>query len=153
MLDGDSIKIRNKDNSTVQVIKDLKNGVIYVDGNTGDKKWDLSTGNAFVSGKLNGRLTIAASNDIYITGYDPTKLEWSEAKNNLTGGITYYDTTFDGQGNVVSNGDDMLGLVANKYIFILHYGWFDKTTLKTNLVIGNPKKSYERTNFRSPNLT
>ena len=27
------------------------------------------------------------------------------------------------------------------------------STLKTNLVIGNPKKSYERTNFRSPNLT
>jgi hypothetical protein len=139
MLDGDSIKIRNKDNSTVQVIKDLKNGVIYVDGNTGDKKWDLSTGNAFVSGKLNGRLTIAASNDIYITGYDPTKLEWSEAKNNLTGGITYYDTTFDGQGNVVSNWDDMLGLVANKYIFILHYGWFDKTSSydETNVALQN----------------
>lgn len=131
MLDGDSIKIRNKGNS-VQTINDLKNGVIYVDGTVVEEqapyrfnnKWNSDLGNVFVSGTMNGRLTIATSNDIYITGYDPTEFDFSKAKK--TGGIKYYDTTFDGQGNVVSNGDDMLGLVANKYIFILHYGWFGK---------------------------
>jgi hypothetical protein len=151
MLDGDSIKIRNKENS-VQTINDLKNGVIYVDGVVSDStsKWNLSLGNAFVSGKLNGRLTIAASNDIYITGYDPTILEWNVAKNNSTGGITYYDTTFDGQGNVASDGDDMLGLIADQYIRILHYGWFnsysDSVALKNITIHGALfalNKSYE----------
>jgi len=134
MLDGNSIKIKNKDNS-VQTITDLKNGVIYVDGSISDNdsytaKWNLNTGNAFVSGKLNGRLTIAAANDIYITGYDPTIYDWNSVKYNPTGGITYYDTTFtfDEFGNVVSysDGDDMLGLVADQRIRILHRGWFSE---------------------------
>jgi hypothetical protein len=136
MLDGNSIKIKNKDNS-VQTITDLKNGVIYIDGKVYKEsydnekkadKWDPDLGNVFVSGKLNGRLTIAAANDIYITGYDPTIYNWNSVKNNPTGGIMYYDTdfTFDEYGNVVSysDGDDMLGLVADQRIRILHYGWF-----------------------------
>ena len=127
MLDGNAIRIRNKNNS-VQVITDLKNGVIYVDGNVSDttSKWNQNLGNVFVSGKLNGRLTIAASNNIYITGYDPTILEWRNRQQ--TGGITYQDTTFDEKGYVVNDGDDMLGLIAGEYIRILHYGWFDGRT-------------------------
>jgi hypothetical protein len=126
MLSESGIKIRNKDGA-VQTITDLKNGVIYVDGNVSNKssdKWKVDTGNAFVSGKLNGRLTIAAANDIYITGYDPTEYKWNSVKNYPTGGIAYFDTTFDENGNVLQDGDDMLGLIADQYVRILHYGWF-----------------------------
>lgn len=124
LLDGNVIKIRDKDNK-VHRITDLKNGVIYVDGEVSDSKskWNKKLGNIFISGKLNGRLTVAASNNIYITGYDPTEFDWWDAR--YTGGITYYDTIFDMQGNVVNDGDDMLGLIAGEYIRILHYGWFD----------------------------
>jgi hypothetical protein len=85
-------------------------GVIYVDGaqspgsapeskyyggwNTyNSAKWNDNNGNAFVQGTLSGKLTIAASNHIYITG-----------------DITYQNPN-----------DDMLGLIANNWIYINHY--------------------------------
>ena len=37
-------------------------------------KFDPRYGNVSVSGELDGELTIAAANDIYITGYDP--VDW-----------------------------------------------------------------------------
>jgi len=124
LLDGNTIRIKNK-NNPVQTITDFGNGVIYVDGNTSKSgKWDEGLANVFVAGRLNGRLTIAAKNDIYIAGYDPTELKWSNAKKKPQGGVLYYDTTFDEQGNVIHDGDDMLGLIANQNIYILH-GWFD----------------------------
>jgi len=86
------------------------NGVIYVDGpqspgtapekkggsgwNTYNiAKWAESNGNAFVHGTLSGELTIGSSNNIYITG-----------------DITYNDAD-----------NDMLGLIANNWIYINHY--------------------------------
>jgi galactitol-specific phosphotransferase system IIC component len=42
---------------------------------------------------------------------------------------------------------------SSPIVAIFLYVLLTIATLKTNLVIGNPKKSYERTNFRSPNLT
>lgn len=121
-----------------------ENGVIYVDGGTGDgntgdrlykKKMDRNLGNVFVSGKLKGRLTIAAANDIYITGHDPC--DWSRPPASTSSwfpsnpGVSYSETGFtqefvDGEWDhtaVTGTGDDMLGLVAGRKVHILHYKW------------------------------
>jgi Tfp pilus assembly protein PilX len=85
-------------------------GVIYVDGSQSpgtapdgwgypgwntynNAKWNNNNGNVFVHGTLSGKLTIAASNHIYITG-----------------DITYQNPN-----------DDMLGLIANNWIYVNHY--------------------------------
>ncbi|SHG66508.1 hypothetical protein SAMN02745221_00715 [Thermosyntropha lipolytica DSM 11003] len=121
------------------------NGVIYVNsnpnipgGNESHGKFDKRMGNAFVSGTLRGKLTIAAANDIYITGYDPTDYNFNSARNKPTGagsggngGVIYAATTFAPvyeNGTLTgykAEGDDMLGLVANNNIWILCKGWFD----------------------------
>jgi hypothetical protein len=126
---------------TVPSLTFPSNHVIYVNGNYGDQgdggskygyKFDRDYGNVFVSGRVKGSLTIAAANDIFITGYDPT--DWRDPRyNNIesTGGIQYSDTTFeqvfeDGDWKhtkVQGTGQDMLGLVANRKILILHYNW------------------------------
>lgn len=95
------------------------NGVIYVDGTSGSgaDKWALGTGNVFVSGTLDGRLTVAAANDIYITGRDPTNYTYASAE--VTGGVRYANTNLTG----ANISDDMLGLVANRWVRILHYNW------------------------------
>ncbi len=159
-LDGENIKIRNGNAASATTIpqSSIKNGVIYVDkaigGGTG--KFDLKTGNIFISGTLKGTLTIAAANDIYITWSDPTNwYDYSASDlNNISvvpnqppkeytwaggsihsypefGGIEYYSTAFtpsykpSGKDYYIreASGKDMLGLVANSDIFILHYGW------------------------------
>ncbi|HHY94334.1 MAG TPA: hypothetical protein GX513_04890 [Firmicutes bacterium] len=117
LLDGSQVKIWN--NGVTQTRPLPANGVIYVNGRTGSDKWGLDMGNAFVSGTLDGRLTIAAVNDIYITAKDPTNLNYDSAR--VTGGILYANPDFDPPGGIT---DDMLGLVANRYVRILHYGWF-----------------------------
>lgn len=114
--DGNLV-IKNKDSAAV-TRSIPTNGVIYVDGGDDGTKWGLNNGNAFVSGTLNGKLTIVASNDIYITGKDPTNYTYTSAT--ATQGIVYENTNFSG-GNIT---DDMLGLIANDYIRVLHYGWF-----------------------------
>lgn len=68
------------------------NGVIYIDGQVG-AKWNSTTGDLFLKGTLSGRLTIASKNNIYITG----------------------DTKYN------NTSDDMLGLIADNYIYINHY--------------------------------
>jgi hypothetical protein len=115
------------------------NGVIYVNGSTGnseqtyESKFPRDYGNVFVSGKLDGELTIAAANDIFITRYDP--VDWRHpnrwASGNYTDGLTYTNTGFSQQfsggswvrTNVTGAGDDMLGLVATGRIRILHFNW------------------------------
>lgn len=119
LLDGDELKVRNQNNA-VQTYDLPANGVIYVD-NIGSEmsKFDLDSGNVFLSGELDGQLTIAAQNTIYITGYDPTN--WSNpnsfGSSDYTGGILYANQTFD------EDNDDMLGLTAQRNIEILHRGW------------------------------
>lgn len=121
-IDRNQLRIRNKDGEA-EVRPLPPNGVIYVDGTIDYdedwfKKFDLNKGNAFVSGRLDGRLTIAAANNIYITAKDPTEFDYFAAAN--TGGIRYADADFDPEGGIT---DDMLGLVANGNIRILHYYW------------------------------
>ncbi|MHB1042036.1 MAG: hypothetical protein ACYC0Q_04280 [Eubacteriales bacterium] len=122
LLDGDQVKIRNR-TGDVEIRPLPRNGVIYVDGTTNESnnaKWDLNTGNAFVSGKLDGRLTIATAKDIYITGRDPTNFTYNLAS--ATGGVKYKNEDFDPDGGMT---DDMLGLVAGGYVRILHHNWPD----------------------------
>ncbi|HWP95935.1 MAG TPA: DUF4900 domain-containing protein [Syntrophomonadaceae bacterium] len=124
------------------------NGVIYVDGSpassdTNDlygnntaygSKFSPAFGNLFISGQLEGQLTVAAANDIFLTAYDPT--DWRNPNPQgtgvilpVTGGITYSNTTFapNVSGGVWAsttvNGSDMLGLVGDRKIRILHYDW------------------------------
>jgi Tfp pilus assembly protein PilX len=112
------------------------NGVIYVDGTTASasNKFDNRAGNVFISGVLNGKLTVAAKNDIYITDYDPTYQYFRDADNHSTNGITYADTDFildldTGYTTVTGSGqDDMIGLIADNNVGLLTRGWFDETS-------------------------
>lgn len=125
-----TVTIRNKEKSTET--KPLpSNGVIYVDGSTksvGDK-FNLDAGNVFIGGTLNGRLTVAAANDIYITDYDPTVLTL-RTNTMVTNGVKYKNVTFSkdtDNGNISyspTNATDMLGLIANRHVGILTNGWF-----------------------------
>ncbi|MEW6276057.1 MAG: pilus assembly PilX N-terminal domain-containing protein [Bacillota bacterium] len=117
LLNGDQVVIRHRDGAA-ETRPLPPNGVIYVDGSTSGSKWDLNTGNAFVSGTLDGRLTIAAAKDVYITAKDPTNFNYDSAA--PTGGVLYADADFDPEGGMT---DDMLGLIAGGYVRILHYGW------------------------------
>lgn len=129
-LNETSMTIRNKNGSSIT--KSIpENGIIYVKGQTGNNKWGLDTANVFVSGILDGRLTIAAENDIYITGTDPTN--WETVPSALTeddppGGITYSylkekDFTPENAEELMAKCNDMLGLVANRNVRILRYNW------------------------------
>lgn len=148
---GGTITVRNPNINRGKALENLplpSNGVIYVDGAVVSHrdKFNKNSGNAFVSGILSGQLTIASSNDIYITGKDPTK--WSSTWIlcpvyyfalddsfgrwlGTGGGIKYANTEFipikDSRNNIVgyhAEGDDMLGLVANNNIWLLTDGWF-----------------------------
>lgn len=185
LIDGDQIVIRNKEDeegTTPSInLSDSKHKVIYVDRENEnvpvsisyDDRFGLNNGNVFVSGKLNGRLTIAAYHDIYITDKDPTKnwipevkipwlehaayfllygsnatSKWKEdkyynkiKKEDVYGGVTYSDTTFNLVGNSYeANGDDMLGLIANNNIRILTKGWFEVNSEKKNKIDTSTKE-------------
>jgi hypothetical protein len=122
-----------------------ENGVIYVDNNgetdtanypitnsngqnsyyqTEDgRKFDANLGNVFVSGTLQGQLTIGAANNIYLTAGDPTMPSGTPSQNF----VTYQNTSFTPNGSDTeytgANGTDMLGLIANNYVMILRWGW------------------------------
>lgn len=116
------------------------NGVIYVNEKSGassTNKFNENNGNVFISGTLDGRLTVAAKRDIYVTAYDPTKYNWNNRV--LTNaepskyGLVYKDTTFslDTTTGVVTVSEepgkgDMLGLVAEKNVAVLTRGWYDQ---------------------------
>lgn len=156
-LDGDNVKIRNGNSKGIKsysISQNIKNCVIYVEGNQKNEyrnfydKFDLNAANVFVSGTLNGKLTIAAENNIYITAIDPTI--WDMPEYFTDKGIEYYGTKFNGkkdgtgtgseemsaldsEKNIYTryalkknggDGKDMLGLVANNDVMIMHYGWF-----------------------------
>ncbi|WP_093313190.1 pilus assembly PilX N-terminal domain-containing protein [Tindallia californiensis] len=155
-LKGDKIKVKYIENNTV--IEEERplppNDIIYIKGNQNNNKWHPDTGNLFISGELEGRLTIGAENNIYITATDPTEWyddqEWypggqyrndesqvppTPLENPSQGGITYKNTTFGDPDNPSvwdsereiwireAEGEDMLGLVANHDVLILHHGW------------------------------
>jgi len=124
------------------------NRLIYIDGNTPasaytnyHQKFAPDLGNVFVSGNVKGGLTIVASNDIFITGYDPTN--WQNPWMNgdvpyfksfeATGGIKYADTSYSLKPSaanwnfteVSGSGKDLdvIGLIAQHDMYILHKSW------------------------------
>ncbi len=130
-ITGDTFSIGTQTNGidTPQNMSIPANGVVYIQGNTGNTKWAPGIANAFVSGVLDGRLTIVAENDIYITASNPTN--WGNPGNTpaATGGVTYWDLssapdiTADNINSVMAGCDDMLGLIANRNVRVLHYNW------------------------------
>lgn len=131
-INGSTLTIRNQTNGTdtPQTNKPLPaNGIIYVQGNTGNTKWAPGIANAYVSGELDGRLTIVAENDIYITANNPTNWGNPGSTPAGTGGVTYSDLssapdiTADNINSIMAACDDMLGLIANRNVRILHYNW------------------------------
>ena len=120
------------------------NGVIYVNEKSGYNyldKFDKDNGNVFISGVLDGRLTVAAKHDIFITGYNPTVLNLYSAA--ATNGITYKDTSFSlntTTGDITvnetggENEADMLGLVADYNIAVLTKGWFTNSSANSSRV-------------------
>lgn len=121
------------------------NGVIYVNSKSGGSTSRFSeyAGNVFISGKLKGRLTVAAANDIYITDYDPTHNSFNTAKGyGQTDGVSYANTDFafdsvNNEYDKTGSGNDMLGLIANNDIVILTKGWFNNPSVESG--VGNIK--------------
>jgi hypothetical protein len=105
------------------------NGVIYVDGQNGAKS-NQNNGDVYVEGTLSGRLTIASKNNIYITG-----------------DLLYKDEA-----------TDMLGLIAENYVYILHYKGY-KDVAPNNIEINaaifavNHSFSYEKYYYGPPKGT
>lgn len=172
-IEGDKVHIRNQNDDkakTYSISKDIPNKVIYVntkylsnsdqEGQVRYDKFNVNSGNVFISGNLEGKLTIGAEDRIYITHDDPTN--WYDyniydknktpkqpsASAPISGGTVYTKTYFsgnkNGSGDQLSTydsdkkiwtrysfdrsdktkpGKDMLGLIANNEILILHYGW------------------------------
>lgn len=115
LLEHSTLHIRN-----VNVDDDAKkshplpqSSVIYIQG-------DL-----YISGVLDGRLTILVEGDIYITRYNPTEFNFKIAKEQYTGGIKYANTNIPtiGNENPSEPSDDMLGLISNGKIYVHSYGW------------------------------
>ena len=76
----------------------------------------------YISGVLDGRLTILVEGNIYITRRDPTDYNYNNAK--YTGGIEYANTNIPTlTENPIDPSDDMLGLVSNGNIYVHSYGW------------------------------
>ena len=147
LLKGDgTMKIWNPNYSPATWTLPLpENGVIYVNEkvtHNNNNKFDPNNGNVFISGVLNGRLTVAAKNDIFITGYDPTVNTFASAA--VTDGVTYKDTVItldfvdgkpvlgDNEATLPEGAGDMLGLIADRNVAILTYGWFDNGSVNSS---------------------
>lgn len=137
-IDEKNLIIKNRLESTQSKTIPDDGMLIYVKGNVGDK-WDLNTANVFVSGKLDGRLTIVAEHDIYITAVDPTN--WDRPKGSDTdtmnksgsGGVTYKGLNMTNVNDknsfeaAMNNQKSMLGLIAYRNVSILHSNWPDSS--------------------------
>jgi hypothetical protein len=96
-LDGSSLNITNNDASGKTTgptgnVSFPSNGVIYVDG-LASAKYTAGNGDVYIRGTYQGKLTIGAKNIIYVTG-----------------DIRY-----------MSASTDVLGLVADNYVYVNHY--------------------------------
>ena len=128
-IENSSVKVKDKEGAETTLTIPEDGLVIYVEGTTGNNKWSKEIANVYMSGVLNGRLTIAAENDIYITANDPTIWNNPGTTTAAAGGITYADlgsTAITSQSDLETallNCNDMLGLIANRNVRILHYNW------------------------------
>ena len=121
LLDNKTLKIRQSDGTLSDNVSHPESGVIYIKSDINDR------GDLYISGVLDGRLTIIAEGDIYICAKDPTdntirnnQKEYNEAYNYQ--GITYASgdesiPTYENK-NPANISDDMLGLVTDNDIII-----------------------------------
>jgi hypothetical protein len=126
--------------TNLQVTPSNPTGSIYGSNykNEDTEKFDPGLGNVFVSGTLDGELTIAAGNNIYLTAGDPTgpapaltavsQNGYNLSVNDNSDLVTYANTSFNqsaSNNNLYGtvSGDDMLGLMANNYVTIMRWGW------------------------------
>ena len=116
LLNGKYLKIRNHtDGDTLQTKEITKPYTIFV-----------KDGPVFISGELNGRLTVYSTEDIYITGKDPTNMYIYSAA--VTGGIKYSNTNIPNKNSSGGNySNDMLGLISENNIIIATRTWPDST--------------------------
>ena len=118
LMQNNKLYIRNSmtDNYQVKTYDIPNSGIILVEG-----------GSVFISGVLDGKLTVYCTENIYITGRDPTNFSPHYA--DLTYGIKYKDTKipeiYESGNNFSSNNfsDDMLGLISEKNIIIPTKTW------------------------------
>lgn len=124
LLANNKLHIRNKsiNNDNIRIYDLPECGVLLVKNGTG-----TNAGNVFISGTLDGRLTVYAQGNIYITGKDPTRYSPGSIRgifSNNEGGIKYADTNIpfiDSTGKNFS--DDMLGLISEGSIIIATKTW------------------------------
>jgi hypothetical protein len=124
LLKNNKLLIRNKNtNGDAAYETDIPaSGVIYVEG-----------GDLFISGTLDGRLTIYATENIYITGKDPTNYTPNRSNDpddsqyctyNGYHGIFYADKNLPGKNDTGTNfSDDMLGMISEKKIYVATKTW------------------------------
>lgn len=123
-LRNDQLEIRNikKNNDEPYTVALPKNGVLYVEGMV------------FIAGELDGRLTVYATDIIYVTGKDPTNYNPKNAEKigtftykskNYNVGIIYADPNIPADKNAIGSNysDDMLGLISAKDIIIPTRTW------------------------------
>ncbi|MGI6085213.1 MAG: hypothetical protein ACOYIF_07165 [Acetivibrionales bacterium] len=121
---GNKLQIRNKNinNDEIKTYDLPECGVLLVKNGSGS-----NAGNVFISGTLDGRLTVYAEGNIYITGKDPTNYSPNSIKGTFSkdeGGIKYADDNIPligSSGKKFSN--DMLGLISEGHIIIATRTW------------------------------
>lgn len=106
-LDNNKLQIRNVNTNSDGIAERIlpTSGVIHING-------DL-----FISGILDGRLTIVTEGDIFITGKDPTNFNFKSAQEKIHG-IIYAASWNSPDKTFTSSCDDMLGMISNKRILI-----------------------------------
>jgi len=121
LLDNKNLKIRQSDGTLLDKVPHPESGVIYI------KSAKNNRGDLYISGVLDGRLTIVADGDIYICAKDPidntignNQTRYNKAYNYQ--GITYASgeesiPTYENK-NPVNISDDMLGLITDNDIII-----------------------------------
>lgn len=115
IFDGNTSILLNK---TILKIKG-SNGVVHDNVPLPESGVVYVKGDLYITGILDGRLTIVADRNIYICAYDPTE-NWDKATRYE--GITYEDQnvpTYDNKDTIADISDDMLGLVTD-YDIIIH---------------------------------
>ena len=121
LLNNSSLKIRNQnDGDILQTENITKPYTIFVED-----------GPVFISGTLDGRLTVYSTEEIYITGKDPTYIYeyynnryFDAYRSDPTGGIFYSNTNIPNENSSGDDfSDDMLGLISEKNIIIATRTW------------------------------
>lgn len=122
LLNGKTMKIRQRDGTLLENVTHPESGVIYI------QSIRNSRGDLYISGVLDGRLTIIADGDIYICAKDPTENTIGNSSYRYRNAHNYQGITYTNQNIPIYNhkdldniSDDMLGLVTDNDIIIHNF--------------------------------